>query len=266
VEPLGYPYPYPFTSFEVLGLLYGQGSSLIYPYVTVGKVFFTLQGQNFVCSAAVAGPHLVLTARHCIFNYVDPSGGQFATNVMFFPGWLDGPNLTLNGAWPARSLATWVANTPGLRYDIGFIQTSDDVGTGCGGSDGLPIETYTGFLGTTWGGSYASRQWNEFGYPAAAPYNGNRLIEAQSSTGAEDQFGEVDTVEVGNPMTGGASGGPWILGFDPVGGGNPGGNLANGVNSFKWTNPSRPLGMNSPKFFDDNFNQLRLFAASLPCP
>jgi hypothetical protein len=258
----GYPYPYPFTRFEVLASLYESGGSLVYPYITIGKLVFTLQGQDQSCSAAVVRPHLVLTARHCIFNYVHPRGGQFATNVVFFPGWRDGPSPNLKGGWPARHIVTWTENALGGPsgvgvYDIAFIQTFDDVGTGCGGSNGRPIEDFTGFLGIRWGGSYASSHWNQFGYS-----RGERLVEVQSSTGAENPL--PATVEVGNDMGRGAGGGPWILGFDPVGGGNPGGNYANGLNSF--ARSDHPLAAGGPKFRDYNFNQLRLMAEALPCP
>jgi hypothetical protein len=30
----------------------------------------------------------------------------------------------------------------------------------------------------------------------------------------------------------------------------------NGLNSFKWTNPSHPLSINGPEFNQNNFNQL----------
>jgi hypothetical protein len=266
IAPLGYPYPYPFTRFSVLSLLYDETIAPVFPYRAIGKLFFTIGTSNFVCSAQVARPHLVLTARHCIY---DVDTGTFATNVVFFPGWHSGANPTLGGGWLARTLITWGNTLPATQWDIGFIQTFDDDGIGCGGSAlGRPIETYTGLLGTTWDGTYDSRHWDEFGYPAAAPFNGQILIQSESSTGALDQFGQLNTVEVGNDQTGGSSGGAWILGFDPAGASvppaNPGGNLANGVNSFKFV--ARPLAMNSPQFLDANFNQLRLAAEALPCP
>ncbi len=266
IEPQGYPYPYPFTRFSVLSLLYDETIAPVFPYRAIGKLFFTIGTSNFVCSAQVARPHLVLTARHCIY---DVDTDTFATNVVFFPGWHSGANPTLGGGWMARNLITWRNTLPALQWDIGFIQTFDDDGLGCGGSMlGSPIETYTGLLGTTWDGTYDSRHWDEFGYPAAAPFNGQILIQSESSTGALNQFSQTNTVEVGSDQTGGSSGGAWILGFDPASASvppaNPGGNMANGVNSFKFV--ARPLAMNSPQFLDANFNQLRLAAEALPCP
>ena len=264
----GYAYPYPFTLYSVLSLLYDETIAPVYPYTAIGKVFFTIGTSNFVCSASTSRPHLVLTARHCVF---DTPTQTFATNVMFFPGWHSGANPTLGGGWPARNLATWVGGTPGgicggggCRFDIGYIQTFDDDGVGCGGSEGgNPIEFYTGFLGFMFGGDYSSRHWDELGYPQAPPFDGTILIESESSTGAEDQFDNTDTVEVGSSLTGGASGGPWIISFVPGAAGAI--NFANGVNSFKFF--ARPLAINSPKFLDDNYNALRIFAETmLPCP
>ena len=97
------------------------------------------------------------------------------------------------------------------------------------------------------------------------------MVDAQASTADFELFNVADTISIGNDETGGSSGGPWILGFDTGNSpgnppGFPGGNFANGLNSFKWTNPARPLEMNGPQFKDFNFNQLRLFAEGLACP
>ena len=94
------------------------------------------------------------------------------------------------------------------------------------------------------------------------------MVVSEASTADFDLFGVNDTISIGSDQTGGSSGGPWILGFDP--GSNPGGfpgtNQANGLNSYQWTVPARPLEINGSQFKDYNFNQLRLFAEGLPCP
>jgi V8-like Glu-specific endopeptidase len=257
-------YPYPFSRYQVPNLLYDNANShFVYPWTTVGKLFFTdpTTGGNFVCSASVIRPHLLLTARHCVFNYRDPSGGYFYTNEMFYPGYSStnpGSNLGLGGGWPARLLYTWVSGAPNYRYDIGFIQTYDDDGIGCGGSNfGSPIEAYTGFLGWAYDFDPSSQHWDELGYPQAAPFNGQDMQVSESSTGAVNPLGgQPDTVEVGNDLTGGSSGGPWLLFFG----------YANGLNSFKWTNPAHPNAMNGPVFYGYNFGNLLTGAQGLTCP
>jgi V8-like Glu-specific endopeptidase len=256
----------------VLSLLYDESLPfrVAQPYRTVGRLVVRLNGQDFECSASVVRPHLVLTARHWVYDF---ETGAFATRVRFFPAWHSRPNATLHGGWAGRTLATWPRPLDSIQYDIGFIQTYDDDGRGCGGSSGgHPIEYYTGHLGVSWGGSHAQRQWNEFGYPGDPPFNGRYMIEAQSSTAVLDPEGRQDTIEVGNDMNEGSSGGPWILGFapgiegvaPPLPPARPGGNLANGLNSAKL--PGHPLATVSPAFLDHNFGVMLRYAEGLACP
>jgi hypothetical protein len=165
----------------------------------------------------------------------------------------------LGGAWPARWLYTWTTNAPNYYYDIGFIQLYDDDGIGCGGSTGWPVENYTGWLGYWWGGDILNREQTAFGYPAAAPFDGQWLVTAQAPTGALNVFGYNGTYEFGSDMTGGSSGGPVVTSWGA-------GNWVDGVNSFKFTSPNHSEAMNSPQFQGDNFNNLLTSAQGLACP
>ena len=265
-----YSYPFPFTRYDVAPLLYAPqlanglaGVAPSFPYKTVGKLFVTTDaGVNAVCSASVIFDHLVLTARHCIYNQ---DTGRFFTNITFAPGYFNANNPPVGGRWAGRRLYTWARPAPNWRYDIGFVQLFDDDRRGCGGSvGGRPIETYTGHLGSFWGGSYTAVHWNQFGYPAAGMFNGQVMVEADSSTGQVGGVGSWnDTVQVGNDMTGGSSGGPWIRHMFP----NRFGalqNLANGLNSF---GPGgRPAATGSPAFFQYNYGSLYTGAKALACP
>jgi len=252
-------YPYPFTRFQPWVGLYNGAYSFypIYPYRTVGKLFFTMGASNYVCSASVIRPHLLLTARHCILS----ASTGWATNVVFYPGYSNGQNPKLK-RWTARRLATWGFGGSGANYkwDIGFIQTNDEGGSGCNGSSGTrTVESYTGYLGWLYGGNVADRNYTSMGYPQAAPFNGLYQIEAYSDVGNIDPLSQAGTFSMGNDMTGGSSGGPWLVGFGTT-------NYANGVNSYKWINPNRPLEMNSPNFQADNFANLLTYAQGLACP
>ena len=81
-------YPYPFSRFFPWGGLYNGNYAFypIFPYRTVGKLFFQYGNTSYVCSASVIRPHLLLTARHCI---LDPAQG-WARNVVFYPGYFNG--------------------------------------------------------------------------------------------------------------------------------------------------------------------------------
>jgi V8-like Glu-specific endopeptidase len=250
-------YPYPFTRYHPWAGLYSPNYAFypISPYRMVGKLFFTLGGNNYVCSASVIRPHLVITARHCMYD------GSWATNVVFYPGWINGPNWKLK-AWKARRLGTWslAGGGAGLKWDLGFIQTFDDDNVGCNGSSGgKAIEWFTGFLGWMYGGYVGDRNYTSMGYPAAAPFDGKWQVQAHSDVGNIDPLDQPGTFSMGNDMTGGSSGGPWLVGFGTT-------NWVNGLNSYKWVVPARPLEMNGPNFQTDNFWNLLAWAQGWPCP
>ncbi len=98
----GYSYPFPFTRYDVAPLLYAPqlanglaGVAPSFPYKTVGKLFVTTDaGVNAVCGASVIFDHLLLTARHCIYNQ---DTGRFFTNITFAPGYFNANNPQLGG-------------------------------------------------------------------------------------------------------------------------------------------------------------------------
>lgn len=268
VEPTGFGYVYPFSNHRST-VIYG------YPFTTVGKLFFEIPGKGeYVCSASVAmNTHTLITARHCVYDY---ASGTWYTNFVFYPVYRNGPNPLFHNGWSIRRLATWTSGASTYDYDIAFMQVNDDKGYGCGGSSGgQPIGNYTGVLGSTWNGSYAQRQWDIFGYPQAYPFAGTDAFQDEAATGTVASFGYTNTVEVGNPQTGGTSGGPWVIGLDPknlplLGQGNnvlsSYTNMVNSVNSFKFTSPDHSLAINGPAFFTYNFLNLYNYYAGLSCP
>jgi hypothetical protein len=72
------------------------------------------------------------------------------------------------------------------------------------------------------------RQMYAFGYPAAAPFNGRRLIYCSGR--AFDDTVMTRDLGLRCDMTGGSSGGPWFQGFDE----STGQGWLNSVNSFKY--------------------------------
>lgn len=191
---------------------------------TTGKVFFTLDGVNYVCSGSTvkdanSGLSLVLTAGHCV---EDGAGGGFASKFVYVPDyerWATKSCTSDPGrCFPASRLVTtsaW-ANAGDFNYDVAFAVV-----------DG-------GTLEQTWasqdiGFNLARGQTTyAFGYPAAGKYKGNKLIYC-SGTVSADRFGSLDQ-GLGCNMTGGSSGGPWFFAFNPttaVG-------TANSLNSFKY--------------------------------
>ena len=108
---------------------------------------------------------------------------------------------------------------------------------------GQTLPNAVGTLGFAWNQS-RQQHWSEFGYPAAAPFNGQWMVVCESSHATDDTsvpgVGR-DPQGVGCDMTGGSSGGPWVMGWKGQSGPNPlpGGGFVNGHNDYKYTQRSR---------------------------
>lgn len=234
-----YTYPPPFTRFNVPTFDRSQ-----YPYRTVGKIFFKQYGVSYVCSGSVVGTNHVLTAGHCVHKGDNKTTG-WSTNIVFVPAYNAG--AAPYGQWTARQSITstdWYSkgNPGGLFRDWGGFSVNK-IGT-------TRIGNRVGYLGRAWNQGQ-KQHFNDFGYPAASPFNGSAMVTCQASTNKTDTVvpGAPDPIAIGCDMTGGSSGGPWILRFTP--GASGPNNYANGVNSYKYNND--PQQMYSP--YADTFFQ-----------
>ncbi|MGK5733665.1 peptidase [Streptomyces sp. URMC 124] len=199
---------------------------------TSGRVFFTMQGRNASCSAdAVTSRNAstVITAGHCV-KYQ----GNWHTNWTFAPGYSDGQ--TPYGTWAAtKTLSTpqWTASED-MNYDIGAAVVAP--------LGGKRLADTVGAQGLQFNGAY-NKPMYAFGFPAAAPYDGKRLIHC-SGNSTKDFLLTKDHGLSCN-MTGGSSGGPWFASFDEA----TGTGLQASVNSFGYTFlPNRMFG---PYFGDE---------------
>ena len=274
IQPTTSPfsYEYPFTNYR-------PPVVNAFPYAAVGKLFFVIPAGasepagDYVCSASVFNnAYSVITARHCVFDYAT---GITYNSWVFYPGYNSGPNAAYGNGWTPNQWITWVSGAATFDYDIAMFQMHDNNGTGCNGSSGTkPVGDYTSWFGWYYGGDFTERQWDVFGYPAAAPFAGAHLWQDEAATGAVNPLGYNNVIEIGNPQTGGTSGGPWIIGLNPLSQSIPapsnnstgGGNFINGLNSFKWTSPSHPYSINGPEFEGYNFDNLLTDYNKLSCP
>jgi hypothetical protein len=171
-----------------------------YPTRTNGKVFFTDGGVNYVCSgtALLSGnKSVVWTAGHCVHD----GAVNFHTNWAFVPGYADGSRPY--GTWSARSLLTtsgW-ATRGDFSYDEGAAVVSLNTGralTDVTGGRNIAFNTARNQ-------TYAAH-----GYPAASPFNGQRLWVCTSPLRYNDTSASPATIGIDCNMTGGSSGGGWI--------------------------------------------------------
>jgi V8-like Glu-specific endopeptidase len=182
---------------------------------TAGRVFFTYQGRQASCSgnAVTSGnKSTVITAGHCV-----KLDGAFHTNWAFVPGYNNG-NAPF-GTWTARAtMATpqWVASED-INYDVGAAVVNQ--------LNGQSLTDVVGGQGVAFNQARAQAMY-AFGWPAAAPYDGSRMIYCSGNT-----FNAFLSNGIGMTcnMTGGSSGGPWFVRFNEAAGTG----TVNSVNSYK---------------------------------
>ena len=260
IDPPGFNYVYPYNNFR-------PGVNNTYPYSTIGKLFFvvpagaTLPAGEYVCTASVAmNSYTLVTSRQCMY---DANTGKWYGSFVFYPGWKNGSNSSLGGAWTGRYAWTWPAGNANYYYDIGFIALNDHNGKGCDNSTGThQIGHYTGWLGNWYGEDYSQVQWNLFGYPTTSPFNGNYLYQDNAATALLNPSVSLGQSESAAHKREGLPVVPWVLGFDPnnatdsyaVDNINAHTNLINSVVSYR--NGSFPLLVVGPQFEPNNFNNL----------
>nr|WP_223734461.1 peptidase [Streptomyces purpurogeneiscleroticus] len=202
---------------------------------TAGRVFFTYQGRQASCSGnAVTSENrsTVLTAGHCV-----KLDGAWHTNWVFVPGYHDGQ--APHGKWAAsKTLATpqWTASED-INYDVGAAVVPP--------LNGKHLTDAVGAQGVAFNTGYNKKMY-AFGYPAASPYDGSKLIYCSGNTFKDPLLSKDHGMKCN--MTGGSSGGPWFTGFDE----KTGTGLQSSVNSFGYT--FLPNTMFGPYFGDDAKN------------
>ena len=191
------------------------GGSTTYPanvVATTGKVFFTMGGSNYVCSGTATNStngSVVTTAGHC----VNEGPGAYATNFAFVPAYDNGTRPY--GTFTARTLVTtsqW-AQQGDISYDGGFAVMNPLNGKTLAatvGGQGIGFNLARGLT------------YNAYGYPAAGKFNGQTL-QSCTGTATPDPYNQTQSQGIPCDMTGGSSGGPWLLNNN---------SLLNSVNSF----------------------------------
>jgi len=171
-----------------------------YPFTAVGKVFFSLGANNYVCSGAIVDSNTVWTAGHCTFD----SALGYATNFMFVPSYNN--RAEPYGRYAARSLCAasgYQAGTMSFDYALATFTNS------------FPAELSSLILTGNLDAEKVNYQ--SWGYPQAAPFDGMWENTCFSDCCGRRDWWMPDPQPVGIACdsTGGCSGGPWITRIDP---------------------------------------------------
>ncbi|MGH8470508.1 MAG: trypsin-like serine peptidase [Gammaproteobacteria bacterium] len=191
-----------------------------YPYRTVGKLTFSAG----YCSASLIRRSVIVTAAHCIQNF--GTGSSIFSNFQFRPGHYGAAGATAaqiapHGTWNWIRLvrpASWANGT--------------DIGTGAARDNDLAVialgkNAQNQFIGNITG--YMSYGWNNYSFVTSSK-TGNQHTAAVSTLGypflmdrgaiMQRTDGPSYTTSLGggqlwqgSNLTGGSSGGPWVVNF-----------------------------------------------------
>jgi V8-like Glu-specific endopeptidase len=193
----------------------------VFPNITHGKLFFQIPGDGtYVCSGTVVGSDthdVVWTAGHCV---TEGDGGGFFANFLFVPGYNDGAAPA--GEWVGEYAVTssqW-KNDEDFRYDVAALTMAPN------GSD-EEIQDVVGARGIAFNQD-PDQTYRSFGHPAAPPFDGELMFYCDSDLGYLDIYSSSPApMAIGCDMTGGSSGGGWIVEDETTGEG-----FVHSVNSY----------------------------------
>ena len=220
------------------------GNPHLPPATTTGRVFFTTNGgrESWSCSASLvnsAAKNEVFTAGHCVYGNLggEAPGEGWHSNWIFVPGYNNG--YAPDGIWTARQLWTLTAyvQTQSESYDMGAVVLNAN-------SAGQQAVNVLGGQGFAWNWP-TSLYVDDFGYPAAPPFNGSVLDYCNGGYEFNWPY-YASTVGLECNMTPGSSGGPWLAWFNGEFG------YINGVNAFGYS--SIPGYVFSPYFGTDAYD------------
>jgi V8-like Glu-specific endopeptidase len=182
------------------------------PATTTGKVFFTDHtGGHWVCSGSLVNSpakNVVITAGHCVYG---TAGGEIPAGETWHSNWVFAPDYYYGyapfGYWTASQL--WTMTNYVYNGD-----EQDDIGAAILNRNayGQNAVALLGGQGFAWNQN-SSQYMYDFGYPAAAPFNGQSLQECDGWAGYNGWWW-VNMEMLNCNFTGGSSGGPMLMDFN----------------------------------------------------
>jgi len=218
--------PIPYTAGKI-------SDTEVFPNITHGKLFFQVGARSYVCSGTVVGSDtqdVVWTAGHCVTK---GNGTGFFTDFLFVPGYNTGPTnevVAPKGEWVAEYAVTtsrWRYNTD-LRYDVAALTMAPNGS----GEEIEEIEEVVGARGIAFNQDPV-QTYRSFGHPQAPPFDGKYMFYCDSDLGYLDIYRpSPPPMAIGCDMTGGSSGGGWIVEDAETGEG-----FVHSVNSYGYEAP-----------------------------
>jgi len=251
------------------------------PYRQTGKLMMLFGSTWYQCPASLVLPNVLVTAAHCVHDYGLGDAG-FAQTVYWVPANTDDPQGVSPGhfgVWNATDVviaSTYYAGTdtcarsaPGIvcNNDIAVVALASNGGQKAGQALG---GTYRwGFNGYSYVRSPAFKNLvvadiTQLGYPAS--FDSGYQMQRNNSFGKYVvQLGRRTTTrkpllntQLGSALTGGSSGGPWLVNFGTVPTIDSGASLGNysesnvvvGVTSYGYTDVG--INVQGASFFGQN--------------
>ncbi|MGW0810050.1 trypsin-like serine peptidase [Nonomuraea sp. NPDC002799] len=194
---------------------------------TTGRVFLTVAGADFVCSASTIRSRnrdVVVTAGHCVKD----GTGEWAANWTFVPGY-EADGRQPYGHYAARRMfvaGPW-SRSADDNYDVGMVALAT--------SRGRHVADVVGTQEIAFNRPRGGQAFG-FGYPADPPYSGDHLVYCAGRLRA-DPYGQSRDQGLGCDMTAGSSGGPWMGTFDAA----TGKGTIVSLSSFKYSDDQRTM-------------------------
>lgn len=204
--------------------------STTYPYSTIGRLTFLVGSDSHTCSATLIRRSVIVTAAHCLMEF--GSGGVWHSNWQFTPAYY----RATPSSRPVQPFGVW--NWAHVSVPPSW-SNGTDTGSGVASNNDLAIiildtDRRRKFVGDTTG--WLTYGWNNYSF-ISSPKTGDLDVAQVSTLGypcdldgcsimqRTDGPTYLTTVDAalqywqGSNLTGGASGGPWIVNFksqDPL--------------------------------------------------
>lgn len=183
-----------------------------YPYQSIGRLFYTLDGKDLRASASVVDDNGLITAAH---NLYDRKTKTWADTILFCPAYTKGQENAKYGSWTGRDIAVpkgWMEGQDPDAHDVGFIKLHP------GGLAHKPIGTIVRPLPLLVGmvPVISETVWFAVGYPRGTregtTFDGNNMWQCEGDCRdiVQKERGVISTVSKSGNFTQGSSGGPWL--------------------------------------------------------